>query len=561
MAEGKAWDERQRLIMKDLMERVIWWRENTPNRNATQKGSENYDNAAKDLADRYFTLLGGDPEQESPEEWAKRLLDTQQAYNESMTQEVQGRQTGRFITETLMRMNPLISGPQLTEALADVRDGTMPEESTGQEMYDFIAEKIFRQGGASYKDLELNPHLYVPGEQIVLPMGSDMQNPEWSEPIYNPHTNRPWNWQTDDPQELAKVIAKMTPAQVQKIEGDPKNVSIPFDMNGDGQMTDQDQVVKATDLVGNAKTTSEQAPKGDPQEQAQDTARDEAVFGNNPTFAEHGILSNEDLAHRIDPRTGKPITVRYTDENGNEISPFYTKQDAFRKWQEWKAMGPEMMRKVRMGLLAEGFYGSDVTADVIDWDSGITRMDEQALTQALDYHTTNTTGESIEAMLNIDGVRFGDNEFDVLRESVRGTLHQYGMPDVSDRIVNTYAKNISHNEYDQKEFVQKIKDQAMARYPQWEQQIKSGQTVEELAAPYKATMSQLLEIPEQNIKWDDATFQAGIDGRNKDGQPESMPTWKFRDYIQENDDRWLATDNAHDHYEAMGNAILARFGY
>lgn len=97
-------------------------------------------------------------------------------------------------------------------------------------------------------------------------------------------------------------------------------------------------------------------------------------------------------------------------------------------------------------------------------------------------------------------------------------------------------------------------------YPAWAKQISEGFDPSEIAAPYKQTMAGLLEIGNENdVSLDDPLMKRGLQGIDENGQPTTVPLWKFEQQVR-NDPRWQYTNNAKAAYSSAADSLLTMFG-
>lgn len=97
-------------------------------------------------------------------------------------------------------------------------------------------------------------------------------------------------------------------------------------------------------------------------------------------------------------------------------------------------------------------------------------------------------------------------------------------------------------------------------YPAWEQQIRSGIDPDSILSPYRSAASTLLEIPEDQLGWEDNIIKKAMQGVDANGKPAVVPLWEYERMIRE-DPRWQKTDNAYKTYTDVGTSILRTFGF
>lgn len=105
----------------------------------------------------------------------------------------------------------------------------------------------------------------------------------------------------------------------------------------------------------------------------------------------------------------------------------------------------------------------------------------------------------------------------------------------------------------------RLQDLAMREYKAFADQIAGGQTVEDIAEPYRQQMAALLELNPADVKVTDKTIQRALKQRAKDGKPAAMDLTDFADMVRQ-DDRWQYTDNAHSEMSELSAYIGRAFG-
>lgn len=97
-----------------------------------------------------------------------------------------------------------------------------------------------------------------------------------------------------------------------------------------------------------------------------------------------------------------------------------------------------------------------------------------------------------------------------------------------------------------------MRERAALSYPSMADQLRAGQDLDDLVTPYKQSMAQLLEIPEDKIGLDDRTLRSAMTYRDASGKNVAQPLYEFEDQVRK-DDRWQYTDNATS--EIMGKTL------
>ena len=132
---------------------------------------------------------------------------------------------------------------------------------------------------------------------------------------------------------------------------------------------------------------------------------------------------------------------------------------------------------------------------------------------------------------------------------------------MSPNMVDGYVRRILSGDTTIDEVKSDIRKTYMAgAFPAWSDKIMAGMDIADIAAPYKATMAQLLEVDETAIGFDDPLLAAGLQATDKDGKPAVLPLYEYQNMVRK-DPRWQQTDNAYATYANVAQGILRTFGF
>lgn len=107
----------------------------------------------------------------------------------------------------------------------------------------------------------------------------------------------------------------------------------------------------------------------------------------------------------------------------------------------------------------------------------------------------------------------------------------------------------------------KVRDKFVVNaFPAWKDEIMAGSSVEDLAAPYKASMAQILEIPESQIDLKDSTLRSALQSVDANGKATYKPLWLFEKELKQ-DERWQYTDNAYTTLTQASQSALNEMGF
>lgn len=105
----------------------------------------------------------------------------------------------------------------------------------------------------------------------------------------------------------------------------------------------------------------------------------------------------------------------------------------------------------------------------------------------------------------------------------------------------------------------RIRDMAKSQYAAFSDQIDGGQTVAEIADPYKQKMADLLELNPNDIDLKDATIQQALTSKDPKGVPVAQSLADFANTVRK-DTRWGYTNNAKQQVAEVGSQLLRSFG-
>lgn len=122
------------------------------------------------------------------------------------------------------------------------------------------------------------------------------------------------------------------------------------------------------------------------------------------------------------------------------------------------------------------------------------------------------------------------------------------------------ARNVIRGISAQQDYESEIRKSAKALFPQWSKQLDAGQTVADIANPYLASMSQILELPVGSLNLFDPTIKKALQYRDPTtGEGTAKPLWQFENELR-SDPRWKKTQNAQNSLMQVGHQVLSDFG-
>lgn len=132
---------------------------------------------------------------------------------------------------------------------------------------------------------------------------------------------------------------------------------------------------------------------------------------------------------------------------------------------------------------------------------------------------------------------------------------------MTDSMMTKYVQQLASGQTSLDEIKSDLRRTFMAgAYPAWADKIEAGWDIADIAAPYKQTMAQLLEVDENAINFNDPLLSAGLQATGPDGKPSVMPLYEYQNLVRK-DARWQTTDNAYATYANVATGLLRTFGF
>lgn len=131
---------------------------------------------------------------------------------------------------------------------------------------------------------------------------------------------------------------------------------------------------------------------------------------------------------------------------------------------------------------------------------------------------------------------------------------------VSDKTVKDWAANSAGGKMSIESALGSIQNMAESAFPQFADRFKAGETLDNIADPYRQTMSQLLEVNAETIDNFNPTLKAALTAKDaKTGKPAAKTLWEFENDLRK-DARWAKTNNAREAGMNAVNGILQSWG-
>lgn len=125
--------------------------------------------------------------------------------------------------------------------------------------------------------------------------------------------------------------------------------------------------------------------------------------------------------------------------------------------------------------------------------------------------------------------------------------------------LDMWAASIARGDSTVEDYSQMMRRSAATAYPALKDELLAGADLDDLAAPYRDSMSKLLEIPPDQVKLDDRALRGALSVKDAKGNYSTMPLYDFEDSVRK-DARWQYTDNAKQSIMSQVAQLGAKFG-
>lgn len=144
----------------------------------------------------------------------------------------------------------------------------------------------------------------------------------------------------------------------------------------------------------------------------------------------------------------------------------------------------------------------------------------------------------------------------VAQDSINNYARQFGLK-LTPQQSQTYIKDYLFGNVELSDVLDTFRRDAAKKYVNFSDRILAGETVEDVAAPYKEMAAQLLET---DVNSEDNLILDALTGRTAEGNAKYSSLSDFKKAVK-SDPRWQRTNNARDEYFNVGQRILRDFGF
>lgn len=130
---------------------------------------------------------------------------------------------------------------------------------------------------------------------------------------------------------------------------------------------------------------------------------------------------------------------------------------------------------------------------------------------------------------------------------------------LSDDTILNYVKNAAGGASTITDAMSAIRKTAASAFPHLADRLAAGETVEDIADPYRQTMANLLEMNPRAVTLADPTIKKALASADKDGKPVLRTLYDFENDLRQ-DKRWLKTKGAQDAAMNTVSRVLSDWG-
>jgi hypothetical protein len=275
----------------------------------------------------------------------------------------------------------------------------------------------------------------------------------------------------------------------------------------------------------------------------------------------YGLTSALIDADPTNPATGFTMREAFAQIQAEKITDPNRAAEIIAKTNWYKQHGMTALQKLALKKSQPGVWKRELQG-VIDTlretytAAGITIPPVALRQMALDQYVFGLSDASMrKALFANPNVKTGSDVTD--EQALRSYAASMGVSRSDDWFKNA-TRALAFKQRTLDDFKQQMQKDAIGRTPYWADQIKNGQTVEELAAGYLNDVQTLLENPNLDLK--DALVKKALTSLGKDGKPAPVPLWQFEQMVRQ-DPRWKQTKNGQAAYANVGMNVLKSFGF
>jgi len=130
---------------------------------------------------------------------------------------------------------------------------------------------------------------------------------------------------------------------------------------------------------------------------------------------------------------------------------------------------------------------------------------------------------------------------------------------LSDPTILSYVRSAVGGKTTINDAMTAIRTTAASAYPHLAARMAAGETVADIADPYRQTMAKLLEMNPESLTVADPTIKRALQSKDPKGQPVLRTLYDFENDLRK-DRRWNKTQNAQDQAMSTVNRVLQDFG-
>lgn len=270
-------------------------------------------------------------------------------------------------------------------------------------------------------------------------------------------------------------------------------------------------------------------------------------------FAMAVLNSDPELKALFDRAVANTYTVERFQAELRSTKWYQNHSESWRNAQIQKSSDPASYKaaveqvRVRLGMMAAEF-GAVVTPN------SLAEMAEQAYMYGWDDNQIRSNFTTY--------VQYTDGRLLGAAAQYEDELRTYARSmgvQLSDDTILDHVRNIVGGKTTFDSVRQVIQQTAASAFPHLADRINAGESLAQIADPYRQTMARMLEINPNELDFFDPTIRSALGSTGQDGKPVMKTLYDFENDLRK-DTRWLKTKNAQDAAMETTSRILKDFG-
>lgn len=280
---------------------------------------------------------------------------------------------------------------------------------------------------------------------------------------------------------------------------------------------------------------------------------DQQVLAANYGFAMAVLNSNPELKKLFDKAVAQTYTPERFQAELRNTQWFQKNGEAWRNAAIQKSADPATFKanvnqvRTRLGMVAVEL-GARAPGGALDKMAETAYMfgwDDNQIRRSLSQYVSHTDGRLL-------------GQAGQMEREIRAYADQMGLG-ISSARATRWIETIIAGRGTFDDFKAQIAKESASAFPHLADRINAGETLADIAEPYRQTMAQLLEVNPEGLSLKDPTIRKALAFTDQSGKPVMRTLYDFENDLR-SDKRWLKTKNAQDAALGTVNRVLRDMG-